>query len=101
MMTPRKLSTTARLPRPTPPTTRNLLGGFSDFPDEYDDDDDADAEAADTRTAAQGGTPDSSLVQFLAEWDDEGSASHVGDSDAAPRARPPKVPTKRPRAAGS
>src|SRR3954462_14008907 len=77
-------------------------GGFSDFPDEYDDDDDdADAEAADTRTAAQGGTPDSSLERFLAEWDDEGSSSHVGDSDAAPRVRPPKVPTKQPRAAGS
>src|SRR4051812_8027763 len=73
--------------------------GFSDFPDEYDDDDEA--AAADTRTAARGGTPDSSLERFLAEWDDEGSGSNVGDSDAAPRVRPPKVPTKRPRAAGS
>src|SRR3954469_17810901 len=38
--------------------------------------DDADAEAADpkdggTRTAAQGGTPDPSLEQFLAEWSDD------------------------------
>src|SRR3954463_7127986 len=61
-------------------------GGFSDFPDEYDDDDDVNA--ADTRTTTQGGTPDTSLEQFLAEWDDEDSASNVGDSDAAPRARP-------------
>src|SRR3954462_9142741 len=74
-------------------------GGFSNFPDEYDDEDDADA--AHTRTTAQGGTPDSSLERFLAEWDDEGSGSNVGDSHAAPRARPPKVPTKRPRASGS
>src|SRR3954462_106646 len=73
--------------------------GFSDFPDEYDDDDDA--AAADTRTTARGGTPDSSLERFLAEWDDEGSGSNIGDSDAAPRARPPKVPSKRPRASGS
>src|SRR4051812_12546143 len=73
--------------------------GFSDFPDEYDDDDEA--AAADTRTAARGGTPDSSLERFLAEWDDEGSGSNIGDSDAAPRTRPPRVPAKRPRATGS
>src|SRR3954470_4847809 len=73
--------------------------GFSDFPDEYDDDDDT--AAADTRTAARGGTLDSSLERFLVECDDEGGGSNIGDSDAAPRARPPKVPSKRPRASGS
>ena len=68
--------------------------------------DDADAEAADPRnadirTAAQGGTPDPSLEQFLAEWSDDDSVSKVGDSDAAPHAKPPKVPTKRASATGS
>src|SRR4051812_27364974 len=59
--------------------------------------DDANAEAADPknadiRTAAQGGTPDPSLEQFLAEWSDDDSVSKVGYSDAAPHAKPPKVP---------
>src|SRR4051812_10229506 len=68
--------------------------------------DDADAEAADPRdadirTAAQGGTPDPFLEQFLAEWSDDDSVSKVGDSDAAPRARPPKALAKRTSAAGS
>src|SRR4051812_18613286 len=51
-------------------------------------DDDADNETADTRDAgirpaAQGGTPDPSFEQFLAEWSDDDSFSAVGDSAAA------------------
>src|ERR1041385_1906768 len=54
-----------------------------------------------TRPPAQGGTPDPSLEQFLAEWSDDDSVSKDDASDAAPRAKPPKVPTTRPSAAGS
>ena len=71
-----------------------------------DDADDADAGAADpqdadTRPAAQGGTPDPSLEQFLAEWSDDDSVSKADDSDAAPRTKPPKVPVKRTSATSS
>src|SRR4051812_7152683 len=68
--------------------------------------DDADTEAAnprdtDIRSTAQGGTPDTSLEQFLAEWSDDDSVSKVGDSDAAPHAKPPKTSTKRASVIGS
>src|ERR1041385_8088555 len=68
--------------------------------------DDANAEAADpqnvdTRPTAQGGTPDPFLEQFLAEWSNDDSVSKVDDSDAAPRAKPPKAPIKRTSATSS
>ena len=64
------------------------------------DADDADVGAADpprtdVRPPAQGGTPDPSLEQFLAEWSDDDSISKADGPDAAPRAKPPKVPAKR------
>src|SRR3954462_10157701 len=43
----------------------------------------ADPKNTDICPAAQGGTPDPSLEQFLAEWSDDDSVSKVG-SDAAP-----------------
>src|SRR3954468_19077483 len=64
-------------------------------------DDDADTRAADIRPAAQGGTPDPSFEQFLAEWSDDDSFSKVGDSDAAAPSKPPRVPAKRTSATGS
>ena len=80
-----------------------------DDDDDNDDDDDsaADVRATETdtavRAAAQGGTPDSSFEQFLAEWDDDDdeSLSKVADSDAATHAKPPKVPAKRASGSGS
>src|SRR3954469_7243975 len=84
---------------PSDSTDDGESSGESSEPE--DSADDADAEAADTRTAAQGGTPDPSLEQFLAEWSDDDSVSKVGDSDAAPRTRPLKALAKRTPAAGS
>src|SRR3954463_4229182 len=60
--------------------------GESSDPMDADDDD---AERADpprttTRLPAQGGMPDSSLEQFLAEWSDDDSVSKGAASDAAP-----------------
>src|SRR3954469_20681082 len=54
-------------------------GESSDFEDLADDADVevADPKNADTRTAAQGGTPYPSLEQFLAEWSDDDSVSKV------------------------
>jgi hypothetical protein len=37
----------------------------------------------------------------LAEWSDDDSVSNVGNSDAAPHAKPPKVPIKRTSATSS
>src|SRR4051812_47122885 len=37
---------------------------------------------ADVRPAAQGGTPTSSLEQFLAEWSDDDGLSKIGDPNA-------------------
>ena len=73
--------------------------------DSADTDEDAEAEAtdddADVQPAAQGGTPDPSFEQFLAEWSDDDSFSKVGDSDAAVPSKPPRVPAKRTSATGS
>src|SRR4051812_16509587 len=70
--------------------------------DSNDPADDAYTEAADTRDAdtgatARGGTHDPSFEQFIVEWsdDDDDGLSHLGDSDAASHAKPPKVPVKR------
>ena len=69
------------------------------------DDDDHEAAATDddagAQPAAQGGTPDPSFEQFLAEWSDDDSFSKVGDSDAAAPSKPPRVPAKRTSATGS
>src|SRR3954462_5516445 len=64
-------------------------GESSDFEDPAED---ANAGAADPKNAyihpaAQGGTPDPSLEQFLAEWSDDDGDSKVGDSDAALHAK--------------
>src|SRR3954469_4965277 len=77
--------------------------GESSDPMDADDDDAerTDPPTTNTRPPAQGGTPDPSLEQFLAEWSDDDSVSKGNGSDAAPRARPPKVPAKRTSAAGS
>src|SRR4051812_17491609 len=75
-------------------------GESTDSDDLADDDDPeaADARDADAGATARGGTHDPSFEQFLAEWsddDDDDGLSHIGDSDAAPHAKPPKAPIKR------
>ena len=78
-------------------------GESSDFEDLAGDADVevADPKVANTRTAAQGGMPDPSLEEFLADWSDDNSVSKVSNSDAAPRTKPPKVPTRRASATSS
>src|ERR1041385_5212067 len=77
--------------------------GESSDPMDADDDDAACADPPRTtsRLPTQGGRPDSSLEQFLAEWSEGDSVSKGAASDAAPRDKPPKVPAKRASAAGS
>src|SRR3954468_15307410 len=56
---------------------------------------------ADVRPATQGGTPTSSLEQFLAEWSDDDGLSKIGDPNAVVHPKPPRVPAKRAAATSS
>src|ERR1041384_1702893 len=89
-----------------PPAESTDDGESSGEPaDSEDTDDDAEAEAADDDAdvppAAQGGTPDPSFEQFLAEWSDDDSFSKVGDSEVAGPSSPSRLPARRPSAPGS